>query len=120
MLEDLDDEDAQLVRMVSTLRDQLRSMRIDPRISTVLELFGSEDGSYDRGGATYSVDNGGFDVSVSWGMDAASDDRILYLTGDELIFVAKGAGDDVDQRVSIHDAVANPFMVAELSEALNS
>ncbi|MFG1250242.1 hypothetical protein [Xanthobacter flavus] len=119
-VEDLDEEDAQLVRMVKTLRAQLHGQPIDPRIVAALDLFGSEDGSYEREGATYSVDNGGLDVSVSWGPDPDRADRILYLMGDTLLFVAKGDGEEVEERLSIHDAVANPFQLVELSESLNS
>ncbi|WP_234053686.1 MULTISPECIES: hypothetical protein [unclassified Xanthobacter] len=98
----------------------LQALRVDARIRRVLELYRTHDGSTVIQGHEYSVDNDGFDVSVSWGDNPVRPDHFLYLMNDYLLFVVKSADELAETRVTIAEALRDPAVLEELTEVLSA
>lgn len=110
----LETDDAARLADVKALLSVSAGLPLDPRMSTLLELVGSNDGAYERGGLTYSVD--GDDVSVSWGGGARPDRTLYLLAASEVLLVLPG-GDEL-ARFTVKEALAEPYRLVELSEEL--
>lgn len=114
----LDEEDLAFLSQVKQLREAAASLPISPRLSALLALVGEKDGTYQREGLEYSVDNEGFDVSVSWGDDGQQPSQFLYFQDDGILFVSKGDEDEAQERLSLESAIKRPWDLVDFSELL--
>mgnify|MGYP001809805541 CR=1 FL=1 len=120
----VDIEDEVIAQDLRDLAARIADIPVNPILVDLIELLGNRpgtDGVVSRNGREYDLD--GNDVSTSWATsDAGRQDRTIHiLAGAEFIFVARDEeGEETTVSLTVKDALAQPWDLVDLSEAMNT